>query len=453
MVPASMAKVTVCLPPENLAVEPRLLLLKVGGNPNKTINCSVRREEVPHLLAEQFPYQEKCAHMALYSGNFAADQELDLETIREGNDDEIDDGKNETKHADEAEEKRKATGLGADEVLHDEQEMVEKQGDMAEEPVQEMEGSLEQDHHIVLDVNAGVDGHAETEAHLGLETKAKPHSHTEEEGDEVAQQHDNLEAKEEVANVVKAQNEANIDPPASSPANGEPRPILPEQTLIIFDWDDTLCPTSLCIEELGVDLQQAAEGRMKADLDILAHNAQLALEEAQLVSKHVAIVTNAGEGWVQNSCQGWMPSLRETLSDVEVVSARSRWEPLGVSCPFGWKQREFERIINTTFADQDNDNDNASLKNVIVVGDAEYEHDALKFVTKLAAPEITAQFRTKSIRFLQKPTVKQLCYQTKSLYEILYLVVAHNGDLDVQIPLDVMHQVEEDEVSVIEAVE
>jgi hypothetical protein len=201
----------------------------------------------------------------------------------------------------------------------------------------------------------------------------------------------------------------------------------PEQTLIIFDWDDTLCPSSACMESEYTD----------DDLAYFMHDLTLAaaalLQRAKQLAAKVVIVTNAGDGWVDSCCAAWMPELEATLKDVEICSARARWEPSGVSSPTGWKAKEFHNVINRFYSRYENQ----SWKNILAVGDAPYEHEALMRVVEMAP-----HCRSKSVRFITTPSIDQLTHQLRALQETLQKVVTHDGDLDIQVPVESLADVE-----------
>lgn len=101
------------------------------------------------------------------------------------------------------------------------------------------------------------------------------------------------------------------------------------QTIIIFDWDDTLIPTTfllpyqnLIYQPLSRPLPQTIARRM-AEIDQFASK----LLEISKQNGQVLIITNAAEGWVELSAQRFMPLTAKVLrSDVEIISARTRYE-------------------------------------------------------------------------------------------------------------------------------
>jgi hypothetical protein len=122
-------------------------------------------------------------------------------------------------------------------------------------------------------------------------------------------------------------------------------PFSPEDTILIFDWDDTVLPSTWIREQelrLGDDciVTEEQQTRLKA-------MAQHATNTLRIAKRHgrVVLVTNAERGWIELSCQKFMPSLVPSLENVKLISARSTYEHQGVASPFEWKFLAFESEI------------------------------------------------------------------------------------------------------------
>lgn len=204
----------------------------------------------------------------------------------------------------------------------------------------------------------------------------------------------------------------------------------PDQTIIIFDWDDTLCPSTTCMRQYQLSVHPGAPPPhpevMKA-LEALAEEARKLLEQAVEVAEKVVVVTNAEEGWVQMSCQAWLPSLQATLAGCEVASARSMWEPRGVASPAGWKARAFEDVIERFYSRYQHQ----SWKNIISVGDAPHEREALSRVVRWAPTGTGKKCRSKSVKFILRPSIEQLTRELSMLRDSLREIVYHDDDLDL----------------------
>lgn len=200
---------------------------------------------------------------------------------------------------------------------------------------------------------------------------------------------------------------------------------LPNQTIIIFDWDDTLCPSTQCMRTHGLSVFSPVPERLKPDLERIANLSKAVLEQAMQRGK-VVIVTNGESGWVELSCKAWLPSLESTVELIDVVSARSTWEPFGVRSPAGWKQRTFQSEIEKFYSRYLHQ----TWKNIISIGDAPHEREALRRVTWCVTH--SPKLRPKSIKFTVRPTMEQLSRELEMLRLHLSEIVCHNDQLDLQ---------------------
>jgi len=193
----------------------------------------------------------------------------------------------------------------------------------------------------------------------------------------------------------------------------------PGETVIIFDWDDTLFPTTA--------LDDTPSGTECDGLQRLVREAKQTLEKAMELSDKVVIVTNATDGWMEQCCEDWFPELIPTLDKLEFMSARSAWEPKGITTPTGWKAAAFDDLIKNFYSR----NWQPTWKNVIVIGDACYEHDALQDVISKAPLELIKRCRSKSIRFAPQPTAGMLACELQGLRENLDNLVTQDTCLDL----------------------
>lgn len=206
---------------------------------------------------------------------------------------------------------------------------------------------------------------------------------------------------------------------------------LPCQTIIILDWDDTLCPSTTCMRTHGLSvLGEPPKGEVKRQLEVLTEEVKLLIEAASQLAEKVIIVTNAEEGWVDLSCKAWLPGLLPTLALCEVASARSTWEPRGVVSPAGWKAKAFEEVIDRFYSRYQNQ----SWKNIISIGDAPHEREALARVSGWAPTG--KKCRSKSVKFVLRPTVDQLVRELQLLRESMKVIVWHDDDLDLHFSLE-----------------
>lgn len=208
-------------------------------------------------------------------------------------------------------------------------------------------------------------------------------------------------------------------PPAVGPVA-----FSPEETLLVFDWDDTLLPTTW-LEREGLLLcdEAVASEEQRAQLQALADRAAATLAEAQ---RHgtVVIVTNASEGWVEDSCERFLPSLAPALRRLRIVSARAKYEKRGIRCPTAWKTMAFEWEVELFFGGFAE----GARKNILSIGDSVHEHMAL-----ISASRDLPGCRAKSLKLKERPSPEQLAEEQVLVEGTLEELVQHDGDLDVDV--------------------
>jgi len=204
------------------------------------------------------------------------------------------------------------------------------------------------------------------------------------------------------------------------------------ESLLIFDWDDTLCPTSWLKDQgLMEDGAQPSEEQWTI-LQQLAGRVHQTLEMATQVG-HVVIVTNAQQDWVQFSCAVWMGAVADVLQKVDVVSARSTYEHCAQD-PSEWKRLAFEQEVSLLYGSVID----GQARNIVSFGDALHEQRALASVTK-GVPDCCG----KSLKFLESPSAEQLIEEHDFVNKVFLDVLEHNGDLDVEIGTDYLEYAED----------
>ncbi|CAJ1343624.1 unnamed protein product [Effrenium voratum] len=195
-----------------------------------------------------------------------------------------------------------------------------------------------------------------------------------------------------------------------------------EETLIIFDWDDTVMPSSWVLEE---GLQLEGEELPEQQKVRLSELSKLAAETLALAGQlgTVLLVTNAETGWVELSCQRFLPDLLPALRTVRTLSARTQYETPRVSSPFEWKHRAFLCEISRTF---EGSLAKPRRRNILSFGDSGHEREAL-----IKATVNMPHTRTKSIKFLDRPGVEELRKQHALMGKCLRKIVHHDGNVDL----------------------
>lgn len=170
------------------------------------------------------------------------------------------------------------------------------------------------------------------------------------------------------------------------------------QTVVIFDWDDTLLCTSH-LNRLSNDWYLP----MSVDDDLygIEHVVTDLLEIATRVGP-TFIITNAEAGWVQSSAAKWLPKVFDMLKSqqVRVISARTNHEGQHPDEPGQWKLQAFlevQRKLNFEI-----------ITNLLSFGDSHWEIDAARAMGKEFHLGVV-----KTIKFRENPSSELLLRQLR----------------------------------------
>ncbi|KAF4689742.1 hypothetical protein FOZ60_001169 [Perkinsus olseni] len=213
--------------------------------------------------------------------------------------------------------------------------------------------------------------------------------------------------------VTPTPKKESLTSPPSTPARA--------QTLVIFDWDDTICPTTWAkVNGLNVCDPFVPE----QFIDPLAELAEMAAKMIRVAASlgKVVIVTNAQDGWFELSCRKWLPSLEPLFQNlaVQICSARSAFEHRGIKSPAGWKAHAFRDII-------DGQRCATPISGVDLQLVEQPSSAAVNFWNS------SAMHRMKSVKFLLKPDLTQLGNEIQLLTDSLEHIVKHDGALDLEL--------------------
>ncbi|CAK0904836.1 unnamed protein product, partial [Prorocentrum cordatum] len=256
----------------------------------------------------------------------------------------------------------------------------------------------------------------------------------------------------------------------------------PDQTIILLDWDDTLCPSTwIRANKHHLSFFKPAPNteHFQRPLRELQREGEALLKLAMKLG-NVVIVTNAVHPWVETSCRNFLPSLLPLLESLPIIYARSVYETHccepakqvprgsavdavragGAICaqrampgmynalgqnrllshssrpaarqidmdPQRWKEVAFEQETSGFYSRYQHQ----SWKNVISVGDSVFERDAVKRVV----PNRTVtkkKCRTKTLKLFDDPGMDDLIAQVRVVRDVLCSMVQYDGDLDIEL--------------------
>ena len=169
-------------------------------------------------------------------------------------------------------------------------------------------------------------------------------------------------------------------------------------SLIIFDWDDTLFPTSFLARN-GYFSDKNIFSTEK-DEKILKKIEKLELSVIDLINisltkGEVYIITNAVIGWVEYTSKQFYPNFYKILDKLKIISARGEWENTYPNNIQEWKIQTFSNLRNNF--------NNKLVTNIICLGDSMLE---------IKAGKILAQFFKeafiKTVKFKEEPKIDEL---------------------------------------------
>jgi len=202
-------------------------------------------------------------------------------------------------------------------------------------------------------------------------------------------------------------------------------------TTIIFDWDDTLLPSSwLSVKGLRLDTPAVLPQDVIDELETHQASVCAVLSKAAQCGT-VIIITNAETGWVELSAQRFMPMVVPLLENIRVFSARSTYEPMYPDSPLDWKIAAFKTMVGQhrpISVDPD------VLCSVISFGDSVHERDAVRKVTS----DMTDTY-TKSVKFVERPNIEQLRREVDLVRNCLDYICSCNSDLDLMLTIQLLY--------------
>ncbi|CAH6421124.1 Hypothetical protein KVN_LOCUS147 [uncultured virus] len=194
------------------------------------------------------------------------------------------------------------------------------------------------------------------------------------------------------------------------------------KSIIIFDWDDTLFPTTWLTNN-GINLVdpivQYKYLIFFSKLDLILFKL---LSNATKISK-VIIVTNAMEKWVKLSLT-ILPNTKLLVKNkIQIISARDKYNKILPMNSNIWKKLIFEKIISNEF------NSYSYMQNIISVGDADYEFNAL---VNLYDDKCNTKRILKNIKFIQSPSFDMLIDELEILNKFMLKIIYIKRHLDLK---------------------
>jgi len=264
------------------------------------------------------------------------------------------------------------------------------------------------------------------------------------------------------------------------------------QTVIVFDWDDTLFPTTFLLDEFGCDwqlplcLQPLLSMTARQEISKkLAHCEDRALEtlrRAYLLG-HLVVVTLAKTGWVDRACRQFYQRVGDMLRtfNIPVVYALDKVTPLEMA-QLQMRCRDDEefygllkgRAISDELQRCYSQYEGQTWKNVLSIGDSRFERYGLLAASAaymrgdrvvgltMSTPESPEQraawervdidsvvrLRVKCCKLVERPDMEELSIELDMLARWMSMMVK----LDEGFDLDVEALKDASQIALVEAV-
>lgn len=200
------------------------------------------------------------------------------------------------------------------------------------------------------------------------------------------------------------------------------------KNLIIFDWDDTLFPTTWVMKN-SISLTQISPDYQ----DYFNSLDEIVAKTLNSVGKNVIIVTNASASWVIK-CVRIMPSTKKVIKNIKIFSSREMFQKEYPFDNYVWKKLFFEYIVNKFYLYRN------YKQNIVSIGDAEYEYFALINLyaqsiigngNSNSAENINKEIKT--IKLIRYPTKEELIGQVNILCSVLPKIINRTGNIDLHL--------------------
>mmetsp|Transcript_56180 Transcript_56180/g.180323 ORF Transcript_56180/g.180323 Transcript_56180/m.180323 type:complete len:301 (-) Transcript_56180:35-937(-) len=172
-------------------------------------------------------------------------------------------------------------------------------------------------------------------------------------------------------------------------------------TVIVFDWDDTL----LCTSFLNLHPDHESHPAVQSQLRGIEEAVKQLLEQSLRLGQ-TFIVTNAVSGWVEYSAAQYIPGVVPLLKQVQIISARARFEDVF--------PEEMSRWKTETFLDMQREVDLEETTNIVSLGDSALEIDAAHVLAGACdaatgrGDSSSSGVPVKTVKFRERPSAEEL---------------------------------------------
>lgn len=187
------------------------------------------------------------------------------------------------------------------------------------------------------------------------------------------------------------------------------------QSVIIFDWDDTLMYTSFLAQAQNRAIPPATKRHL-----LRIESASLKLLETALGLGHTFIITNAQEGWVEESAACYMPTLAPILKRVRIISARTSHEAEASGDVALWKKLAFLELGRQLPPQP--------ITNLVSTGDSNFELEAAHLLGEQFARSLI-----KTVKLQERPSPQELVKELELLLPKFQSIVEKASNMKIRL--------------------
>lgn len=206
----------------------------------------------------------------------------------------------------------------------------------------------------------------------------------------------------------------------------------PRPAFIVFDWDDTLMPTSWVsalrkgLLTIDGDMELQLRAHSKAVLELVRIAASLGT---------VALVTLGSRRWVKTSFESFLPDLAELDAELDVHFAREVELPCSQNLEVVAAHKKF---VSMKAAMEAKVGESCAWSSFVSIGDSLAELCAAQELGKQCIEAGTVDF-VKTLKMIEAPNLRTLTAQVRAIADKLPDVVVHAACSNFRV-IDWLHQ-------------
>lgn len=202
--------------------------------------------------------------------------------------------------------------------------------------------------------------------------------------------------------------------------------IKDHNSLIIFDWDDTILCTNFLTPD-GIFDENVKITREEKDLINELDNQAYKILSFAIANGDTYIITNAEPGWVNYSANKFYPKVSSILDQIEIISARGEFERFYPGESKQWKIKSFLKLLNKY--------DTSLVINFICLGDSMIEIEA----SKIFASNFCESY-LKTIKFKENPSLNEMLKQLILINEQFPIIFSSVKNLTIKVEIKIKNK-------------